>query len=278
MTETIPATEIPTARTPARETMSSSLIALDIDGTLLRARSDVPAVTVAAVRDARRAGHEVVLASGRALAGILPVALQLGIDRSWVVASNGAVVARVGYALPGGYRLDKVLAFDSEPVIRLARALVPSVQVGVEEIGKGYLVDRLFERGLVSGDQRRVPDAELWSLPAPRVILRAEGAGALLDPLRELGVTATPAGPDWIDVTPGGLSKATALDRIRKRIGAHRAQTVAVGDGVNDLEMLAWAARGVAMGHASAAVIEAADEVTGTIDEHGVVAVLRSLT
>jgi hydroxymethylpyrimidine pyrophosphatase-like HAD family hydrolase len=41
--------------------------------------------------------------------------------------------------------------------------------------------------------------------------------------------------------------------------------------------MLEWAARGVAMGHASDPVRLAADEVTGTIDDDGVVAVLRSL-
>lgn len=262
---------------PGATAGATALVALDIDGTLTDSAT-VPAATVEAVRAVRRSGHHVVLASGRSLVGILPVARQLGMDKGWVVASNGAVVARVGHASPGGYRLEKVHAFDAEPVIRLARALVPSVQVGVEEIGWGYRVNRLFERGLVNGDQRRVPDTELWNLPVSRVVLRTEGALALLEPLRELGVTPTPAGPDWIDVTPENLSKATALERIRERLGADPRRTVAVGDGVNDLEMISWAARGVAMGHAPAAVIDAADEVTGTFEEHGVVAVLRSLT
>jgi hydroxymethylpyrimidine pyrophosphatase-like HAD family hydrolase len=254
-----------------------ALVALDIDGTLLGADMTVPAVTVEAVRDARRSGHHVVLASGRSLVGVLPVAGRLGFDQGWVVASNGAVVARTGDAVPGGYRLEKIYTFDVEPVIRLARASFPGVQVGVEEIGWGYRVNRLFERGLVNGQQRRVSDTELWNVPAPRVILRAAGVSALLEPLRDLGVTPSPAGPDWIDVTPSGLSKATALERVRERIGVDRDRTVAVGDGANDLEMLAWAARGVAMGHAPAAVIDAADEVTGTVEEHGVVAVLRTL-
>lgn len=253
------------------------MVALDIDGTLLGADMTVPAVTIGAVKDARRSGHHVVLASGRSLVGVLPIARQLGIDQGWVVASNGAVTARVGRALPGGYRLEKVHSFDVEPVVRQARAALPGVQVGVEEIGWGYRVNRLFKPGLVNGLQRRVSDEELWSLPASRVILRADGVGALIEPLRALGVTPTPAGPDWIDVTPRRLSKATALERVREHIGVDRTQTVAVGDGVNDLEMLAWAARGVAMGHAPAAVLDAAGEVTGTVEEHGVVAVLRTL-
>ncbi|WP_275006782.1 HAD family hydrolase [Promicromonospora iranensis] len=255
-----------------------ALVALDIDGTLSPGGMTVPAATVEAVQDVRRSGHHVVLASGRSLVGVLPVARRLGIDQGWVVASNGAVVARVGDALPGGYRLEKMYAFDVEPVIRLARAALPAVQVGVEEIGWGYRVDRLFDRRLVNGEQRRVPDTELWNVPASRVVLRAQGVLDLVEPLRALGVTPTPAGQDWLDVTPGGVSKATGLERIRQRVGVDPRWTLAVGDGVNDLDMIAWAARGVAMGHAPATVVDAADEVTGTLEEHGVVTVLRTLT
>jgi hydroxymethylpyrimidine pyrophosphatase-like HAD family hydrolase len=254
------------------------MVALDIDGTLSAGGMTVPAVTVEAVEDVRRAGHHVVLASGRSLVGVLPVARRLGIDPGWVVASNGAVVARVGVALSGGFRLETVHAFDVEPVIRLARAALPTVQVGVEEIGWGYRVNRLLDPRLVNGEQRRVPDTELWNVPASRVILRAAGVLDLIEPLRALGVTPTPAGPDWLDVTPRDVSKATALERIRERIGVDPRWTLAVGDGINDLEMIAWAARGVAMGHAPAAVVDAADEVTGTLEEHGVVTVLRTLT
>lgn len=263
---------------PGSGAAAGALIALDIDGTLTAGGMTVPAVTVEAVEDVRRAGHHVVLASGRSLVGVLPVARRLGIDPGWVVASNGAVVARVGDALSGGFRLETVHAFDVEPVIRLARAALPAVQVGVEEIGWGYRVNRLFDPRLVNGEQRGVPDPELWDVPASRVILRAAGVLDLVEPLRALGVTATPAGPDWLDVTPRDVSKATALERVRERIGVDPGWTVAVGDGVNDLEMIAWAARGVAMGHAPAAVVDAADEVTGTLAEHGVVAVLRTLT
>lgn len=254
-----------------------ALVALDIDGTLLRTRAEVPDVVVAAVAAARRAGHHVVLASGRSLVGVLPVARRLGIHDGWVVTSNGAVVARLDASCPGGYELDTVRTFDVEPVIRRARSLLPAVQVGVEEIGRGYRVTSPFDPAAVNGDQRQVPDAELWEVPATRVILRGEGAARLVEPLRSLGVTPVPAAADWVDVTPRDLSKATALERVRTTLGVPAARTVAVGDGVNDLEMIAWAARGVAMGHAPAVLRDAADEVTGTVEEHGVVAVLSSL-
>ena len=68
----------------------------------------------------------------------------------------------------------------------------------------------------------------------------------------------------WLDLTPGGVSKASALEEVRQHLGVQPHATVAVGDGCNDVQMLRWAARGVAMGHASEAVRAAADEVTGT--------------
>ena len=77
--------------------------------------------------------------------------------------------------------------------------------------------------------------------------------------------------------TPEGVSKASALEELRQRLGVEPFATVAIGDGRNDVEMLTWAARGVAMGHADEPVRAAADEVTGTIDDDGAVAVLRSL-
>jgi hypothetical protein len=117
----------------------------------------------------------------------------------------------------------------------------------------------------------------MHELRSPRVALRAAGVHALIEPLRRAGLTVNSARPDWIDVTPGGVSKASALENLRDRLGIAPEYTVAVGDGLNDLEMLAWAARGVAMGHAPQAVRDTADEVTGTLEDAGVIDVLHTL-
>jgi 5-amino-6-(5-phospho-D-ribitylamino)uracil phosphatase len=84
----------------------------------------------------------------------------------------------------------------------------------------------------------------------------------------------------WLDIAPLGVNKSTALERVREWLGVPRSRVLAVGDGRNDIEMFEWAGaegRAVAMGQAPDEVKSAATEVTGSIDEDGLVAVLNSL-
>lgn len=258
------------------------LAALDIDGTLApEGARHVPSRTTEAVTAVRAEGHDVILASGRSLAGILPVAGWLGLTDTVVVASNGAVTARLTPDMPGGYEVIDAEMLEVGPVIELARTNVPSVRVAIEEIGYGYSVSANFPEGTINGRQWQLPVKYMMGA-SPRLILRAPGIAAELMPhLRTLTVTAHPSSDDSIDVTPAGLSKATALETIRADLGIPRSQVVAVGDGENDIDMLRWASAGggrsVAMGHAPQTVRDAAGEVTGDLTAEGVVPVLRSL-
>lgn len=254
------------------------LVALDIDGTLLDTGMDVPQVTTRAVAAARAAGHHIVLATGRSLIGALPVARNLELDGGWIVVSNGAVTARLTPDAPGGYLVHEQQTFDVGPVVRLARSRIPDIRIAVEVVGWGYDVTHRFEPADINGAQRVVDRAEeLWAVPVTRAILAGPDAPALVEPLRDLGVTATPNAQHWVDVTAPDRSKATALDAVRGLLGVDPARTVAIGDGWNDAEMLRWAAHGVAMGHAPDRIKALARSVTGTIHEHGAATVLRAL-
>jgi hydroxymethylpyrimidine pyrophosphatase-like HAD family hydrolase len=81
----------------------------------------------------------------------------------------------------------------------------------------------------------------------------------------------------WLDMAAPGISKASALEVIRDRLGIAREATVTVGDGFNDTEMLTWAGVGVAMGQAPQGVKDVADVVTESIYEDGTVLVLEGL-
>ncbi len=79
----------------------------------------------------------------------------------------------------------------------------------------------------------------------------------------------------WLDIAPAGVNKATALAGVAARIGVAQADVLAIGDGRNDIEMIAWAGRGVALGDAVEEVARAADHVTGTFAAGGTVTELR---
>ena len=258
------------------------LVALDIDGTLMSYDQELSEDVRDAVAGLRAAGHHVVLASGRSLIAMTPVAEILGIDRGWVVASNGAVTARLDPEEPDGYALEDVVTFDPGPALRLLREHLPDARYAVEDVGVGFRMNELFPDGELDGVHRVVEFDELWSGEVTRVVVRAPGSTSeqfheLVERLGLDDVTYAVGWTAWMDLAPLGVTKATGLELVRRALHVQPHRTVAVGDGHNDVEMLQWAARGVAMGHADAAVQEAADEVTGTIDDDGAADVLRGL-
>lgn len=258
------------------------LVALDIDGTLLSYTGELSPAVRDAVVGVRAAGHEVVLATGRSVHATLLVTRELGIDRGWAVASNGSVTVRLDPDLPDGWELDEVVTFDPEPALRVMHREMPDAHFAVEEIGVGYRLNKPFPDGELHGRQE-VQDIEaLVAEHVTRLVVRSPGhtSEEFHDLVRRAGladVTYAIGWTAWMDVAPEGVTKARALERLRTTLGFTPAATVAVGDGNNDVDMLRWAARGVAMGHAAPEVQAAAVEVTGTVGEDGAAAVLRSL-
>lgn len=262
--------------------VKDTLVALDVDGTLLSFDGVVSDDVRQAVTELRDAGAHIVLATGRAVHGTMPVLRQLGIDSGWAVCSNGAVTVRLDPTLPDGYETVEVITFDPEPALRLLQMELPDALFAVEDVGLGFLVSGPFPEGELTGSLRTVDFDTLCTTPSTRVVVRSpsrtpEEFHALVERVGLHQVTYAVGWSAWLDLTPGGVSKGSALEEVRRRLGVEPFATVAIGDGGNDVEMLQWAARGVAMGHAPAPVRAAADEVTGTIDDDGALAVLRGI-
>jgi P-type E1-E2 ATPase len=83
--------------------------------------------------------------------------------------------------------------------------------------------------------------------------------------------------PAFTDITAKGNTKQRGIDEIIRHCGMPLSQTVAFGDGGNDVSMLRHAAIGVAMGQASDEVKDAADYVTASVDEGGIQKALQHL-
>jgi HAD superfamily hydrolase (TIGR01484 family) len=259
------------------------LVAVDIDGTLLTWGGRLHRHAHRAVR--RLIAHpeiELVLATGRSAHSTIGVARRIGLERGWAVCSNGSVTARLDPELPGGWEIRQSVTFDAAPAVARLREMFPTARLAVEDSGHGFLVTERFPDGELDGALRVVADAELTARPVTRVILRETDLSPaaveeLVQELRLPDVAYAVGWTGWVDLNPPGVSKASALEALRHRLGIHPSRTVAIGDGGNDVEMLRWAARGVAMGEARPEVKAAADEVTETIGRRGLARVLDSL-
>jgi hydroxymethylpyrimidine pyrophosphatase-like HAD family hydrolase len=111
--------------------------------------------------------------------------------------------------------------------------------------------------------------------PVSRVIIRAPDATAddfvaLAERLGLQGTDYVVGWTAWLDLAPVGVSKASGLQYVASALGVEAEDVLAVGDGRNDIEMLQWAGRGVAMGQAIEVVQEAADAVTASVHDEGV--------
>ncbi|MFI8523051.1 HAD family hydrolase [Promicromonospora sukumoe] len=253
---------------------SPLMIACDIDGTLLRTGHPPTTAVQAAIYTVLGAGHHVVLATGRSVKGAVTAALQLGLDDTWIVASNGAVTVH----LRGEhYQVVEEHTVDTLTVVDVALKEAAAVRVAGEIVGTGWRVSAPFPDHELNGAQRQAPIGEFLVNPTPRIALHGPGAHQMVPALVARDLTAIATRLDWVDVTPPRISKASALEKVRKGLGVEPGRTVAIGDGENDLEMFCWASHDFAMGHAAPFVVEAATYSTGSIDDDGAATVLRSL-
>ncbi|GAB3791520.1 HAD family hydrolase [Nocardioides ungokensis] len=258
------------------------LVALDIDGTLLKwiegagtTHEEIAPAVHEAVQRAVDAGAHIVLASGRSPHGMIGIADLLDLhdgerERLWVVASNGAVVFRYP-------PLDVVHeeTFDAAPAVTAVLEHHPNALVAVEERGVGYRVNRHFPDGELSGEMTIAEVADIVAGPVSRVIIRdpdatADDFVALAEKLGLHGTNYVVGWTAWLDLAPVGVSKASGLQRVAEELGVGPEDVLAIGDGRNDIEMLQWAHRGVAMGQAVEEVRTAAHAVTGSVYDDGV--------
>ncbi|MGQ4600096.1 HAD-IIB family hydrolase [Nocardia sp. R6R-6] len=259
------------------------LVALDIDGTIcaegahpLLSHTTISPGVRAALTAVLRSGVHVVLSTGRPVLSVLPFLTELDLSAGIAICSNGAVWIDAAT----GRIVDRI-TFDLAEPVAVLRELLPGAVFIAEEAGVGdRTTGHTDMRPEISSTERRVDFSELVSTPTTRLTVHWRGRTSA-ELAAVLASTPTPwmqyaislDGP-WMVATPPGVTKASALEKLRVQLGAPASGTLAVGDGVNDLEMLAWAAHGVAMGHAPDVVRAVADEVCPPVGEDGLATLL----
>jgi len=263
------------------------LIASDVDGTLLDAFERLSPRPIAVVRRAAEGGVPVVLASGRPPRWIPSVAGPAGLT-GYAVCANGAALYDIGsdrVVHVRGLLEPMVLSY----VVAELEKAVPGCGFAAERIGsraidpavRHLVIEPGYRNPWGDGEGFEAPRAEIIGHPSMKLLVSHPGmrsdemataARAVLDSSVDITFSA---GYGLIEIAAHGITKATGLAEVAKRLDVPAERVIAFGDMPNDVEMLRWAGHGVAMANAHPAVLAVADEVTGPNTEDGVAQVLE---
>ena len=267
------------------------LVAIDIDGTLLDSRWQLPDRNRDAVCAAVAAGVEVAIVTGRRYDFAKPI-LDLLPCPVTAIVSNGAIVRSSN----GATHLRRLLAREAaRSVLEATRAYRDGAALIFDRPRDGQVV---FERIDWSHPSRRgyaernrefiveVDPIEVALTEDPIQVMFNGGVAPMRDLVGLLRALPSSAGftvavteyveRDFslVDVLPAGCTKGSTLQEWAARRGYARTEVMALGDNLNDLEMLEAAGLPVVMGNAVPALLGRGWHVTGTNDESGVAAAI----
>lgn len=240
------------------------MVALDIDGTLLDDAEHIRPRVRAAVRAAIEAGCLVTLATGRRLPGAQAIAADLGLALP-LILHGGAVVQ--DSATGAVIYQDPHEPETVEAIVDLmwARGYQPIVYESPAFGGRLYAGDPARDSDPVRwydemrGPYVRVSIEELRAIRHVLSVATINPRGSLVELASQIATIpgASPLRSDWrmfdaeaVEVFRAGCSKATALAHVAAAHGIAMDEVMAIGDGLNDCEILAAVGLGVAMGNA----------------------------
>jgi len=262
------------------------IVALDIDGTVLREDGSLGDATAAEVTRVVGLGHEVMLATGRSVSMTLPVVDTLGITPRFLVCANGAIVLGRDNDAPLGYSQVHVEVFDPTEVLTTIRGHLEDASYAVEDADGTFRYTGFFPDEALSGSSIKVEFGELLGIEATRVVVispdhATEDFLSVVDLMGLHKVSYNVGWTAWLDIAPDGVNKATGMQFVSDELGIPVDRVLAIGDGRNDIDMLEWAVAGgglgVAMGQAPPEVLAVASERTGTDVDDGVATTLKKV-
>lgn len=229
------------------------LIALDMDGTLLTTQEEVSDYTKDVIAKALEKDVHVVLSTGRWLESCYPFAEELKLT-SYLVTCNGGQIWTINKELLEEHLLPQEKIKNMWYLAKkydVFTWLVSTDDIYYDQKPNDFYAHKWLKFGCETDDKEKLDKI-----------------------VKELsyveGLELTNSLPTNIEVNPKGVNKASALEKVCKKIGITMDQVLACGDSLNDIKMIQEAGVGVAVGNAQEAIKKVADHVTDTNDNDGV--------
>lgn len=255
------------------------LVALDMDGTLLREDKTISDRTKKAIKDAREMGTTVVLATGRPIEGVRKVLKELDMltDKDYVLSYNGALVQKTSdkkviskVALSGKdalelYKLSKELGVNLHAFSEKLGLVTPKMSKYTEvEAEINDIEVNIIDMNIIKEDDVII---KIMMIDEPEVL------GPAFDKLpKEIfeKYTVVRSTPYFLEFLNKEANKGVGVELLAKHLGIKQEEIIAMGDAGNDKHMIEYAGLGVAMGNAFEEVKEIANYITDTNENDGV--------
>ncbi|WP_416149165.1 Cof-type HAD-IIB family hydrolase [Salipaludibacillus sp. HK11] len=265
--------------------MAYRLLALDIDGTLLKSNYRLTKETKEAIEYVKEKGVYITLASGRPFLSANKVAKTLKLSPSYLISHDGAFMADNVASPVFERRLSAETVYQIVDILENYhchfRLFHEKYAIANKTKQKSQLISRMnlqlndplfYSTHYVESVSHRLIDQPLSVLNIRAQFWndreREDAKEELQDTISGLRFIISNDGE--LHITDERASKATALQSLADRLGIKLTETVAIGSDERDLDMIAQAGLGVAMGHAPESVKSASDWLTRSNDQNGV--------
>jgi Cof subfamily protein (haloacid dehalogenase superfamily) len=257
------------------------VLASDFDRTLVGEDAVLRPRTRAALEAARDAGIRVVVVTGRMFRSIRPYLLEAGLHDP-VICYQGAVVAD---PVSGEWLRHEPIPLElAREAIELVEAEGHALNCYVDD---DLIVDEITPDARAYADFQNLPITEVgplldW-LDRPPTKLVVVGDPVVLDGFEVRAkehfgdrMYISKSLPYFLEFASPRVHKADGLAFLAEHLGFAAADTIAFGDGENDVELVEWAGFGIAVGNAHRRVLDAADWTCPSVDEEGVAQVVEA--
>ncbi|MDD7389845.1 MAG: Cof-type HAD-IIB family hydrolase [Lachnospiraceae bacterium] len=266
--------------------MDYKMLVLDLDGTLTNSRKEVTEPTRKALIEIQEAGKIVVLASGRPVNGVLPLAEELELTRfgGYTLSFNGARITQCSTGniiynrtLPASVIrpiYDTVSAYDGVDILTYGEQCILS---GLKANQYTELESSINKMDIVHTDDF----VSSLTFPVNKILIPGEHdilveiQQKLQDQFRSL-LNIYFSEPFFLEIMPQNIDKAYSLQKLLNSLGLTADSMICCGDGYNDISMIEYAGLGVAMKNAQPIVKDTADYITKSNDEDGILHVINT--